>query len=71
MKTPLVSVVIPAFRSGKLILEGQTYWTIICAPEGPKGPELLKIVEGRKEKHLKPFWEWFGKERAQRRSLTL
>ena len=38
---------------------------MICAPEGPKGPELLKTVEGLKEKHLKSFLEWFGKERAQ------
>ena len=46
--------------------KGQTYWTMICAPEGPRGPELLNIVEGRKEKHLKPFWEGFGKERARK-----
>jgi len=43
---------------------GQTYWTMISALEGPRGPELLNIVEGRKEKSLKPFWTWFGKERA-------
>ncbi|MGC8530209.1 MAG: hypothetical protein ACP5OP_08480 [Leptospirillia bacterium] len=30
--------------------KGQTYGTMICAPEGPRGPELLYIVEGRKEK---------------------
>ncbi len=42
---------------------GQSYWTMICAPEGPRGPELLGIVEG---KHLKPFWDGFGKERAQK-----
>ena len=45
--------------------KGQSYWTMICAPEGPRGPELLHIVEGRKEKDLKPFWSWFGKERVQ------
>jgi Transposase and inactivated derivatives len=46
--------------------KGQSYWTLICAPEGPRGPELLHIVEGRKEKDLTPFWSWFGKERAQK-----
>ena len=46
--------------------KGQNYWTMICAPEGPRGPDLLNIVVGRKEKDLQPFWDWFGKERAQR-----
>ena len=46
--------------------QGQTYWTMISAPEGPRGPELLNVVVGRKEKSLKKFWTWFGKERAQR-----
>ena len=45
--------------------KGQSYWTMICAPEGPRGPELLNIVVGRKEKDLKPFWDWFGQERAR------
>jgi transposase len=39
---------------------GQNYWTMISAPEGPRGPELLNIVVGRKEKSLKKFWKWFG-----------
>ena len=25
---------------------GQTYWTLLSVPEGPRGPELLNIVEG-------------------------
>ncbi|MGC8530381.1 MAG: ISL3 family transposase, partial [Leptospirillia bacterium] len=45
--------------------KGQTYRTMISALEGPRGPELLNIVEGRKEKDLKPFWIWFGKDRAR------
>ena len=45
--------------------KGQTYWTMISALEGPRGPELLNIVEGRKEKSLQPFWTWFGKDRAR------
>ena len=44
---------------------GQTYWTMISALEGPRGPELLNIVEGRKEKDLKKFWKWFGPRRAK------
>src|SRR3989338_8330519 len=27
--------------------KGQTYWTMISAPEGPRGPELLNVVVGR------------------------
>jgi transposase len=41
------------------------YWTMISAPEGPRGPELLNIVVGRKERSLKKFWKWFGPERAK------
>ena len=39
---------------------------MICVPDGPRGPELLHIMEGRKEKDLTPFWSWFGKERSQK-----
>ena len=46
--------------------KGQSDWTLICAPEGSRGPGLLHIVEGRKEKDLTPFWRWFGNERAQK-----
>lgn len=45
--------------------KGQTYWTMISALEGPRGPELLSVVEGRKEKNLRKCWKWFGKDRAQ------
>lgn len=44
---------------------GQTYWTMISALEGPRGPELLNVVAGRKEKNLKKFWRWFGVKRAK------
>ena len=44
--------------------KGHKYWTLISALEGPRGPELLNIVEGRSQKRLKSFWNWFGKERA-------
>ena len=46
--------------------KGHKYWTLVSALEGPRGPELLNIVEGRSQKRLKRFWCWFGKERATR-----
>jgi transposase len=45
--------------------QGQTYWHLVSALEGPRGPELLFVGEGRKERHLAKFWKWFGKDRAQ------
>jgi transposase len=44
--------------------KGHKFWTLISALEGPRGAEMLNIVEGRSEKRLKRFWRWFGKERA-------
>jgi transposase len=44
--------------------KGHNYWTLVSALEGPRGPELLNVVEGRSVKRLKRFWKWFGKERA-------
>ena len=44
--------------------KGQNYWTLVSALEGPRGPEMLNVVEGRSEKRLRRFWRWFGKERA-------
>ncbi len=46
--------------------KGHKYWHIISSLEGPKGPEVLYVGESRKEEDLKPFWEWFGIERAGR-----
>ena len=46
--------------------KGHNYWTLLSALEGPRGPEMLYVVEGRSEKRLKRFWRWFGKERAAR-----
>jgi transposase len=45
--------------------KGQNYWTMISAPEGPRGPEMLNVVSGRRERNLKKFWKWFGKERTR------
>jgi transposase len=44
---------------------GQTYWHLVSALEGPRGPELLFVGEGRREKHLAKFWKWFGEDRAK------
>ena len=44
--------------------KGHNYWTLLSALEGPRGPEMLYVVEGRSEKRLKRFWRWFGKERT-------
>ena len=44
--------------------KGHNYWSLVSALEGPRGPEMLYIVEGRSEKRLKKFWRWFGKERT-------
>jgi transposase len=44
--------------------KGHNYWVPVSALEGPRGPEMLYVVEGRSKKRLKRFWRWFGKERA-------
>jgi transposase len=44
---------------------GHSYWTMISALEGPRGAELLAVVNGRKEKSLEKFWRWFGKKRSK------
>ncbi len=45
---------------------GHNYWHMISSLEGLNAPEMLYVGEGRKEEDLKPFWRWFGKERAKR-----
>lgn len=45
---------------------GHNYWHLVSAMDGPRGPELLYIGEGRKEKDLEGFWKWFGAERTAR-----
>jgi len=46
--------------------KGHDYWHMVSTLEGPTGPGVLYVGEGRKEKDLKAFWEWFGKERAKK-----
>ena len=45
--------------------KGHKYWTMVSALEGPRGCEMLSVVEGRKEKDLNKFWKWFGEKRAR------
>jgi transposase len=45
--------------------KGHKYKHMISALEGPRGPELLFVGKGRKERNLSKFWKWFGKERAR------
>jgi transposase len=45
--------------------KGHNYWHLISALCSPRGPELLYIGEGRKEKDIKRFWRWFGKKRTR------
>jgi len=44
--------------------KGHNYWVPVSALEGPRGPEMLYVVEGKSERRLRRFWRWFGKERA-------
>lgn len=39
------------------------YWHLVSALDGPRGPEVIYIGRGRKEKNLKKFWKWFGKDK--------
>lgn len=49
--------------------KGHKYLHMISSLEGPNGAEVLYIGEGRKKKDLEPFWNWFSKERAERKRL--
>lgn len=40
------------------------YWSLFSALEGPRGPEMLHIVEGRTQRKLNRFWRWFGPQRT-------
>ena len=35
--------------------KGHNYWTMVTALEGPRGPEMLYVVQGRREKDLNRF----------------
>ena len=40
------------------------YWHLVSALDGPRGPEVIYVGKGRKEKHVQKFWKWFGKTRT-------
>jgi len=44
--------------------KGQRYWHLVSALDGPRGPEMLFVGNGRKSRSLAKFWRWFGKPRA-------
>jgi len=46
--------------------KGHNYWHMVSTLEGPTGPEVLYVGEGRKEKDLEAFWKWFGERRAKK-----
>jgi transposase len=56
---------ITALGVDEIFIGGKNCWRLVSALDGPRGPELLYIGKGRKEKHLKGFWRWFGKKRAK------
>ena len=41
------------------------YWHMVSAMNGPRGPELIYIGQGRKEKDVQEFWKWFGPQRTK------
>lgn len=45
--------------------KGHHYWHMVSAMNGPRGPELIYIGEGRKEESLQGFWKWFGPQRTK------
>lgn len=53
------------------IFVGKTVWHMVSSLESPRGVELIYIGKGRKEKDLKGFWKWFGKERAKNISVAV
>jgi len=42
------------------------YLHMISSLEGANGSEVLYVGNGRKEKDLEPFWEWFGEGKAKK-----
>lgn len=43
----------------------KNYWHMVSAMNGPRGPELIYIGAGRKEKDVQGFWKWFGTQRTK------
>jgi len=56
---------ISALGVDEIFVGGKTCWHMVSALDGPRGPELIYIGKGRKEKDLKKFWKWFGRKRRK------
>lgn len=56
---------ISALGADEIFVGGKKCWHMISALDGPRGPELIYIGKGRKEKNLRKFWKWFGRERTK------
>jgi transposase len=56
---------ISALGADEIFVGKKKYLHMISALDGPRGPELIYIGKGRKEKDLKIFWKWFGPQRAK------
>lgn len=55
---------ISALGVDEIFVGGKNCLHMVSALDGPRGPELIYIGKGRKEKNLKKFWKWFGRERT-------
>ena len=56
---------ISALGVDEIFVGGKNCLHMISALDGPRGPELIYIGKGRKEKNLKKFWTWFGPKRTK------
>jgi len=56
---------ISALGADEIFSGGKKCWHMISALDGPRGPELIYIGKGRKEKNLEKFWRWFGRKRTK------
>ena len=56
---------ISALGADEIFVGGKNCLHMISALDGPRGPELIYIGKGRKEKDLKKFWRWFGRKRTK------
>jgi len=57
---------ITSLGADEIFIGGKKCLHMISKLDGPGGPELIYIGDGHKEKDLKKFWKWFGKERTSR-----
>lgn len=51
--------------------KGHHYWHLVSAMNGPQGPELIYIGEGRREENLSGFWKWFGHHKTKQIKIAV